>query len=84
MDKENILFHTCGDLREVNKNHIFIVEKRVSVVNGRTIFSTSHISIFIGYTVFLPSEENRIATLLTTWRPCLLFVNARKSHLALI
>ena len=71
-------------LREVNKNHIFIVEKRVSVVIGRTIFSTSHISIFNGYTVFLPSEENRIATLPTTWPPCLLFVNARKSHLALI
>ena len=49
------------------------MEKRISVFIGRKIFSlvkNYRISILIGYTVFLTSEENRILIVLTTWPPC--------------
>ena len=67
------LCHTYRDSRKVNgwnKNRIFLVEKRISVFIGRTIFllvKNYCISVLIGYTVFLTSEENRIVILLTTW-----------------
>ena len=49
------------------------MEKRISVFIGLMIFSLVkiyRISILIGYTVFLTSEENRIVILLTRWPPC--------------
>ena len=52
-------FFHCGD---VNKRfhwpYVFLLVKNY------------RISILIGYTVFLTSEENRIVILLTTWPPC--------------
>ena len=49
------------------------MNKRFQLFIGRTIFSlvkNFRISIFISYTGFLTSEENRMVILLTTWPLC--------------